>query len=489
MYHGDYPVNATVRFFWNAFAVAGQSITRAVNGSIRVYKNNSATQRASSAGITDSEDFDGLTGLNHVNIDLSNNSDAGFYAAGNDYMVVIEGATIDGKVINAVIGHFSIENRSALMPTTAGRRLDVSAGGEAGMDWANVGSPASAVGLPNTTVGLVSSVGAFASSAIQSVWDRLTATLTAAGSVGKLLADNLNATVSSRASQADIDALNQSASRRVLLATVGQYEKPDTGSSLYTIELRTYDGDGAAVNAGSTPALSATGSVSGNLSANLSAAANPATGLYRWTYTVAEAAASEEIRLDAQAILGGSTFSISAYTLVTDAATTAWTGTDSAHLTAIFDKLPAQPYLTGTTDFGGGALLLDSTANQNVIAAGVGVFDPPTRTEAASDKNQIISEVGLNRAVINAVKSKTDQFTFAGGKVKATLDGETVGANLIQIEGAPTVDDISITEMFINIISALQGEVDRQGNTYSFKNRNGATVFSYTVSATGRVEA
>jgi hypothetical protein len=42
-------------------------------------------------------------------IDLSDNSDAGFYAAGSAYDVAIVGAVIDTKTVNAVIGHFSIE--------------------------------------------------------------------------------------------------------------------------------------------------------------------------------------------------------------------------------------------------------------------------------------------------------------------------------------------------------------------------------------------
>jgi hypothetical protein len=45
-----------------------------------------------------------------------------------------------------------------LVPTTAGRTLDVSAGGEAGLDWANVGSPTTVLGLTNTTVGVVTLV-------------------------------------------------------------------------------------------------------------------------------------------------------------------------------------------------------------------------------------------------------------------------------------------------------------------------------------------
>lgn len=42
-----------------------------------------------------------------------------------------------------------------LRPTTADRTLDVSSGGEAGVDWANVGSPSTSVSLSSTTVGTV----------------------------------------------------------------------------------------------------------------------------------------------------------------------------------------------------------------------------------------------------------------------------------------------------------------------------------------------
>lgn len=111
-YIGDFNTGATVRGMWNSNAVAGGSVTRATNGSIRIYKNNSTTERSSSAGITDTEDFDSLTGVHHVNIDLSDNTDSGFYAAGNDYFVVLQGATIDGQSINAYLFCFSIENRN-----------------------------------------------------------------------------------------------------------------------------------------------------------------------------------------------------------------------------------------------------------------------------------------------------------------------------------------------------------------------------------------
>jgi hypothetical protein len=108
-YKGDFPVNGMVDFKWNTAGANGTSITRGTNGSIRIYKNNSTTERTSAAGITDTEDFDTLTGVHHLRIDLSDNTDAGFYAAGNEYQVVLQGAVIDSQTVNAVIAEFSIE--------------------------------------------------------------------------------------------------------------------------------------------------------------------------------------------------------------------------------------------------------------------------------------------------------------------------------------------------------------------------------------------
>lgn len=105
-YLGDYSEDATIDFMWNTTDGSGASITRATNGTISVYKANGTTQ--STAGVTDTEDFDSLTGVHHCRIDLS--SDA-FYAVGNDYNVVLSGATIDGQTVNAVLKTFSIENR------------------------------------------------------------------------------------------------------------------------------------------------------------------------------------------------------------------------------------------------------------------------------------------------------------------------------------------------------------------------------------------
>lgn len=155
------------------------------------------------------------------------------------------------------------------------------------------------------------------------------------------------------ASQADITALNQSASRRIIVSGVTQYERPESGSVTFQIEARTYDGDGAAVNADVVPTLSATGFPSGsNLSANLSAATNPTTGVYRWTYTVSSAAALEQIRFDASATIASGVFTMSLYAQVVDLVSATWTSADASRLTAVFNAIPANSSLLSIDSLG-----------------------------------------------------------------------------------------------------------------------------------------
>lgn len=72
-------------------------------------------------------------------------------------------AVRSGDVLTVYLGGLAGDNANpdttvrwfelaALRPTTADRTLDVSSGGEAGVDWANVGSPTTTVNLSGTTV-------------------------------------------------------------------------------------------------------------------------------------------------------------------------------------------------------------------------------------------------------------------------------------------------------------------------------------------------
>ncbi len=108
-YLGDYVEDfADLNFKFTTHDDTGLPITLAGTPTLRVYKSNDTTQ--STAGITLSVDFDSVTGLHNVKIDLS--ADA-FYAVGEDYAVVVQAGTVDGiSVVGYVVAHFSIEART-----------------------------------------------------------------------------------------------------------------------------------------------------------------------------------------------------------------------------------------------------------------------------------------------------------------------------------------------------------------------------------------
>lgn len=135
VYLGDFAEDATIDLMWSTNDRNGASVSPTVAGEIRVYKDNGVAE--SLAGITDARDFDtDQIGIHALTIDLS--ADA-FYAIGSNYTVVLNGATIDGQAVNAVLAHFSIENQGVAVAkavwdrvltgathniaTSAGRRL------------------------------------------------------------------------------------------------------------------------------------------------------------------------------------------------------------------------------------------------------------------------------------------------------------------------------------------------------------------------------
>ena len=146
----------TIYCFFNSYAGstgASATITGLAVTDIEVYKNGSVTQRASDNGYalldTDGIDFDGSVGLNGFSIDTSDNSDSGFWADGSQYLIHVDAITVDSQTVRF---SYLLPLGYLLRPTTAGRKLDVSSGGEAGIDWANIGSPTTTVNLSGTTV-------------------------------------------------------------------------------------------------------------------------------------------------------------------------------------------------------------------------------------------------------------------------------------------------------------------------------------------------
>jgi hypothetical protein len=152
-YLGDYAAGDIVDFKFTTRRFSTGAPFALTSGAISVYKSNSTTQ--TTTGVTLTADFDTVTGLNHVRIDTS--SDGTFYANGSQFEAIITTGTVDSvSVVGEKIGRFTLRAQASLYPTTAARTLDVSAGGEAGVDWANVGSPTTTVGLTGTTLKLTS---------------------------------------------------------------------------------------------------------------------------------------------------------------------------------------------------------------------------------------------------------------------------------------------------------------------------------------------
>lgn len=135
-YLGDFATGSTIFFPFATYNSSGASVT--ITGlavsDIEVYKGASMTQRSSDSGYalvdTDGIDIDGVMGIHGFTIDTSDNSDASFYASGNDYTVVVSTITADGQPVSFIAGRFSLENRAANVvkwagtavatPTTAG---------------------------------------------------------------------------------------------------------------------------------------------------------------------------------------------------------------------------------------------------------------------------------------------------------------------------------------------------------------------------------
>lgn len=109
------PAGDVLPIFFDSFdGGTGASITMSglAVTDIEIYKDGSATQRASDAGYTlldtDGIDFDGLTGIHGFSIDTGDNTDAGFYTVGAWFHVVVSAVTIDAQTVSFIAAAFRI---------------------------------------------------------------------------------------------------------------------------------------------------------------------------------------------------------------------------------------------------------------------------------------------------------------------------------------------------------------------------------------------
>lgn len=145
------------------------------NTDIKLKKNGATAVNKNSGGAT--SDVNGMYGLTFDATDTNTVGElkVGILVSGAlvvwDTFTVLEEAVYDALFGSAAPGY--------LQPTTAGRTLDVSAGGEAGLDWANVGGQGTSVDLSATAFNLV---------------DTCAVNSDMVGTNGALLAANINLT-------------------------------------------------------------------------------------------------------------------------------------------------------------------------------------------------------------------------------------------------------------------------------------------------------
>jgi len=174
-YVGDYAPGDTIDCnFGTVQPSTGASFALAGTPAVAIYKDNGTTE--STSGVTLTAGFDSRAGLNHLRITTS--SDGSVYSAGSFFSAVLTAGTVDGvSVAGQPVCSFTLSKVAALRPTVPGHTLDVSAGGEAGIDLANVGSPSTTLNLSGTTISNTQQVDVRAISTDTAAADRLEAIL------------------------------------------------------------------------------------------------------------------------------------------------------------------------------------------------------------------------------------------------------------------------------------------------------------------------
>lgn len=150
MYVGDFRLGDTFDVKFCTVSTTGAPTTLAGSPAVSAYPGNSTTEIT--AGITLTVDFDARTGMHNVRVVASGGNG---YATATNYALAITAGTVGGtSVVGYVVGHFSIENRSALMPTAAARTLVVDANGVADARLADAVSHGGTLGSSTATLAL-----------------------------------------------------------------------------------------------------------------------------------------------------------------------------------------------------------------------------------------------------------------------------------------------------------------------------------------------
>jgi PKD repeat protein len=139
MFVGDFAGTETaVTIPFNAFSSndpsASITVTDLVAGDVVIFKDGSLTQRSSAAGIAVDIDVDTNVGMHWITIDLTDNTDAGFYSAGSQFVVGVVGMTVDAGTVTAWVGSFTIGKTAAALAAITAAVITNAAGADIAAD-------------------------------------------------------------------------------------------------------------------------------------------------------------------------------------------------------------------------------------------------------------------------------------------------------------------------------------------------------------------
>jgi hypothetical protein len=236
-YLGDITLGDTLDHKFTSVDTSGLP-TALVGGVISAYVDNSATEIT--AGVTLTASFDGRTGLNHVRVVASSGN--GFATGTNVQLIITTGTVSGASVVGYVIGLFSIGKRTPLdsaglatlltnvntLLTRLGVPSDLASGATIAQNLVDIENQTDDIGVAGAGLSAVPGISNLSrldvnvssravpgdAMALTSgerttlagvIWSVLTSALTTASSIGKLLVDNINATISSRSSHTAAD--------------------------------------------------------------------------------------------------------------------------------------------------------------------------------------------------------------------------------------------------------------------------------------------
>ncbi len=398
MNFGDISLSQVLYFHFTTRQFStGTPITAALLA-VSVYKDDNTTESTTGITTTFSTGFDGVVGLVSVKIDTS--ADGTFYAAGHDFSIVVTGGTADGvSIIGEVVGYFSIQNRSALRPRTAGSTLVVDANGLADANTVKLGPTGSGTAQTARDVGAQLDATVSSRMATFSLPTNFSSlAIDASGRVNAFLIGILTSVFTEGALGRIAAAFKQFFNIATPAATMDHLILVDTASTAGAVTTNN-DKTGYALIAGYDPAKTA-------------AQAGDAMTL----------TAGERISVGT-AVWASATRSLTTFgTLVADVATAVWSAVTRT-LTAASDSSGVTTLLTriaSTITITGGKLDVNDKTGFELTAA----YDAAKTASQAGDTMKVSSGTGANQIDLTSGKvnvGKINDASVAGTGVPADL--------------------------------------------------------------------